>query len=238
MTGYTVTKWYHNEELKLVAAASMLIDHIGAVLIENTSLYQNESWTIAAVICRLIGRVAFPLFCFLLVEGFLHTSDRKKYILRMGLFTLISEVPFDLALFGRITLYRQNVFFTLFIGLLFLTAVEKVGTKTANPVYRASIQGLLTVLACGACFFLLTDYSYMGILLIAAFYFFRNEPKKKCIVGGVLFLYELTSIFAFVMIYRYSGKKGESKIPKQAFYWFYPLHLLVLWGIRYMACGY
>lgn len=238
MTGNTGIKWYHSEQLKVVAAASMLIDHIGAVLIENTVLYQNVNWTIAAVICRLIGRIAFPLFCFLLVEGFIHTSNIKKYIARIGLFTLISEVPFDLALFGRITLYRQNVFFTLFIGLLMLLAVQAVEQKMAGLTYKGIIQGLIVVLACGLSFFLLTDYSYMGILLIAVLYFLRNDPKKKCIAGGILFLYELTSVFAFVMIYRYTGKKGESKIPKQAFYWFYPLHLLVLWGIRYTVCGY
>lgn len=238
MTGYTGTKWYNNDELKLAAAASMLIDHIGAVLLENTSLYQNESWTIAAVVCRLIGRIAFPLFCFLLVEGFFHTSDIKKYIARIGLFTLISEVPFDLALFGRLTLYRQNVFFTLFIGLLMLLAIRTAGEKLVNINGRMILQGAIVVLSCAASFFLLTDYSYMGILLIAVFYFFRNEPKKKCIAGGILFLYELTSVFAFLIIYRYTGKKGASAIPRWAFYWFYPLHLLILWGIRYHLCGY
>ena len=136
MTGNTGIKWYHSEQLKVVAAASMLIDHIGAVLIENTVLYENVNWTIAAVICRLIGRIAFPLFCFLLVEGFIHTSNIKKYIARIGLFTLISEVPFDLALFGRITLYRQNVFFTLFIGLLMLLAVHKVEQRARPYIQR------------------------------------------------------------------------------------------------------
>lgn len=238
MTGYTGTKWYHNEELKLAAALAMLIDHIGAVLIENTSLYQMESWTIAAVICRLIGRLAFPLFCFLLVEGFLHTSNLKKYIAKIGIFAVLSEAPFDLALFGKITLFRQNVYFTLFIGLLMLAAVQAAGEKVFNAIGKALFQAGVVVLACGAAFFFLTDYSYMGILLIAVFYFLRNDPKKKCVAGGILFLYELTSIFAFFMIYRYTGKKGESVIPRRAFYWFYPLHLLALWGIRYLVCGY
>lgn len=238
MTEYRSTKWYNNEELKLAAAASMVIDHIGAVLIENTPLYQNESWMIAAVICRLIGRIAFPLFCFLLVEGFLHTSNIKKYIARMGLFALISEVPFDLAIFGKLTLYGQNVFFTLFIGLVMLLAIRASEEKLANMSVKVILQGAIVVLSCALSFFLLTDYSYMGILLIAVFYFLRNEPRKKCIAGGILFLYELTSILAFFMIYRYTGEKGRSAIPRRAFYWFYPLHLLVFWGIRYLLCGY
>lgn len=238
MTGYRSIKWYNNGELKLAAAATMVIDHIGAVLIENTPLYQNESWTIAAVICRLIGRIAFPLFCFLLVEGFLHTSSIKKYIARMGLFALISEVSFDLALFGKLTLYGQNVFFTLLIGLVMLLAIQTAGEKLDNMTVKVILQGIIVVLSCAVTFFFRTDYSYMGILLIAIFYFFRNEPKRKCIAGGILFLYELTSIFAFFMIYRYTGEKGDSAIPRWVFYWFYPLHLLVFWGIRYLLCGY
>ena len=81
---------YHGEDLKFFAMWSMLIDHAGAVLIENTSLYQITGFHMLAVTCRLIGRIAFPLICFLLIEGFCHTGDRRKYLMRMGFFALIS----------------------------------------------------------------------------------------------------------------------------------------------------
>ena len=76
------------------------------------------------------------------------------------------------------------------------------------------------------------DYSFMGVLLIAVLYLLRGDHKKRCIVGGALFAYEVTSIFAFMMIYRYNGKKGESRLPRMVFYGFYPVHLFLLWGIR------
>lgn len=233
-----VKRCYDNMELKIAAMASMLIDHIGAVLIENTVLYNNDGWAMAGVVCRLIGRLAFPLFCFLLVEGFLHTSNKKMYMLRLGLFAMISEMPFDMALYGRVTLYRQNVFFTLFISFIMLIVIQTAERKLIGRPFCIVVQGAAVVLACGAAFFLLTDYSYMGPLLTAVIYFLRNDRKKQCIIGGILFLYELTGSLAFLLIYRYTGEKGESRFGRRILYWFYPLHLLILFGIRYAVCGY
>lgn len=233
-----VKRYYNNMELKIAAMASMLIDHIGAVLIENTALYNNDGWAMAGVVCRLIGRLAFPLFCFLLVEGFLHTSNKKIYMLRLLIFALLSEIPFDMALFGRVTLYRQNVFFTLFISFSMLFAIQMAEQKLMNRSLRIVVQGGMIFLSCGVAFFLLTDYSYMGPLLTAVIYFLRNDRKKQCIIGGILFLYELTGSLAFLLIYRYTGEKGESKFSRKILYWFYPLHLMILFGIRYAVCGY
>ena len=235
---YAVRRGFTSKELKIIAIVTMLIDHVGAVLIENTPLYQSENWTVLDVLLRLTGRIAFPLFCFLLVEGFMHTSNVKKYILYMGAFAVISELPFDLALFGKFNLYGQNVFFTLFIGLVMLQVLHTIATKIEAPLWRTILPFLVTLLACASSIFLLTDYSYLGVLLIAILYFFRNDRKKQCIIGGILFLFEVTSIFAFMLIYRYNGQKGEGKMPKLFFYWFYPLHLLALWSIQYMICGF
>ena len=132
--------------LKIVAMVAMLIDHIGGVVISrmlmSTGLNALDStntdavmeWVSvnsdvygAYVLCRMIGRIAFPIFCFLLVEGFIHTSDVKKYAIRLGAFALLSEVPFDLAFQSKILEFAyQNVFFTLFIGFVTLIAYKKV----------------------------------------------------------------------------------------------------------------
>lgn len=221
------TRKYDSIELKICALLTMFIDHIGAVLIENTYVYQDVRFHMLGVCLRLIGRIAFPIFAFLLTEGFLHTSNRRKYIGRMLFFAVISEIPFDLAVFGKASFSHQNVYFTLAIGLLVMSGMEK---------WERCRAGYLCVIAagCATATILRTDYSYMGILLIAVFYALRENHRKRCTVGGILFSYEVTSIFAFLMIYRYSGEKGETKLPRLFFYGFYPAHLLALWFVKNM----
>ena len=135
--------------LKMIAIVTMLIDHIGAAVLARLLMVNglgelNQTNTDAIMqwlsangalywtytIMRMIGRVAFPIFCFLLVEGFLHTHDVKKYAMRLGLFALLSEIPFDLAFSSKILEFNyQNVFFTLFIGLLTMIAYRAVEEK-------------------------------------------------------------------------------------------------------------
>lgn len=225
---------YHGEDLKLWAMWSMLIDHAGAVLIENTSLYQITGFRMLAVACRLIGRISFPLICFLLIEGFCHTEDRRKYLMRMGCFALISEIPFDLAFFDKLDLQRQNVFFTLFTGILLLYALEKAETLEHSPLIRSFMMAAAILAGCAAATAGRFDYSYMGILLIAALYLFRKDRKKQCIAGAVLSLYELTAALAFILVGKYNGEKGDGRLPRNWFYIFYPLHLLVLSAIVFL----
>lgn len=225
---------YHGEDLKLWAMWSMLIDHAGAVLIENTSLYQITGFRMLAVACRLIGRISFPLICFLLIEGFCHTEDRRKYLMRMGCFALISEIPFDLAFFGKLDLQRQNVFFTLFTGILLLYALEKAETLEHSPLIRSFMMAAAILAGCAAATAGRFDYSYMGILLIAALHLFRKDRKKQCIAGAVLSLYELTAALAFILVGKYNGEKGDGRLPRNWFYIFYPLHLLVLSAIVFL----
>ena len=112
--------------LKRIACLSMLLDHIGASLLENGLFKQGSFWPGDVQldgVLRLAGRLAFPIYCFLLVEGFLHTHDFKKYALRMLGFALISEWPFDWAFFSGVYWGHQNVYFTLLLGLLAILAI-------------------------------------------------------------------------------------------------------------------
>ena len=111
--------------LKVIAVVTMLIDHIGAILL---SMYQPALKTLFTLfgreysvylIFRDIGRVAFPIFCFLLLEGFLHTHDRFRYGMNLFIFSLISEIPWNLMFTNTLRYEKQNVFFTLFLGYLF-----------------------------------------------------------------------------------------------------------------------
>lgn len=221
---------YH---LRLIAIITMLIDHIGAVLVpSNTMLY---------LIMRCIGRLSFPIFVFLLVEGFYHTKNVKKYLLRMGAFALVSEIPFDLAFYGTVLEFKhQNIFFTLFLGLLcmyLMKEIEKIlGKNNAfNIVIMNLLNALLTFGFCITALALKTDYDYRGLLMIVAFYLFRGNKLMMgislLIISGYLLGYiNIIATTAIVPIALYNGQKGKS--IKYAFYIFYPAHLLILAGIN------
>ncbi len=208
--------------LKLIALGSMFVDHLAAsgVLLKmcgSEPLYE---------FCRAVGRVAFPLFCFLLVEGFVYTKNRKAYLIRLFLFALLSEIPFDLAFFGTpFLLSYQNVFFTLFLGFLTLCGVEELRNREHIAwVWVPMLSGIIVA------FLLHTDYSGFGIILILIFYWFREAPLRRNLIAGCACLGEPTAILSLLPIQLYNGKRG---IPlKYVFYLFYPLHLLLFVLIR------
>lgn len=232
--------------LKMIAIIIMLIDHIGAIFIPSD--------TVLCLVFRSIGRLAFPIFCFLIVEGFYHTKNVKKYLIRLGIFALISEIPFDLAFYREWHgtdvnlsnidsttisnfMLHQNVFFTLFFGLLLITIMNKVEKKFQKQIILNNlINGLVTIAFCIIAAVLKVDYGYYGILLITAFYLFRGN---KVLVTLAIFLvlgYLLNDIFSgffatlsMAFIAFYNEKKGKD--IKYLFYIFYPAHLLILYLI-------
>lgn len=211
--------------LKMIAIITMTIDHVTEVFIPG------NTW--AYLVGRTIGRLAFPIFVFLLVEGFYHTSNIKKYLTRLGIFALISELPFDYAFYNGFYASHQNIFFTLFIGLLaiwLMSIVEKNFSK--NMLYVNLINALITISFSVGAELLRTDYGFMGILLIIAFYLFRGS--KPLLVISLLLLsgnvIQAFSCLAIIPIAFYNGKKGKS--IKYFFYAFYPLHLLILFVIQ------
>ena len=116
--------------LKWTAILTMLIDHVGAAVLAGLAK-KHQGWGVGVFsrdfyyATRVIGRIAFPIFCFLLIEGLFHTRSRWKYLFRLGLFAVISEIPFDLAFQGTLLEFgSQNVFFTLFFGLLCITCIR------------------------------------------------------------------------------------------------------------------
>lgn len=228
--------------LKWIAIISMLIDHIGAFLIEpillehgvglggifggGPALQTSPYYFLSQIytISRLIGRLAFPIFAFLIVEGFLHTRNLKKYIIQMGIFALVSEIPFDLAGSGVILEFSyQNIFFTLFIGLLSIAIFDELG-KTSK------VKWLVPVLGMVFAELLRTDYSAMGVLVIFIFYYFHDDFKSRNLFNGILFLSQLTAVFSLALIQLYNGRRGKQN--KFFFYIFYPAHLALLFLIR------
>ncbi len=225
--------------LKLLAIITMLIDHIGAVVIEK-GIYYNEYlskeslnwWYDVDTVLRCIGRIAFPIFAFFIVEGFFKTSNVKKYLLRLSIFALISEIPFDLALNGSILEFsKQNVYFTLAIGLGVIVLVQHIPSQ--YYIGRIAVVVVGMVLA----HVLHTDYQEEGILIIVLMYVLYRIRLSKEGIGAILIATEMSTrwvclssvAYALVMFF-YNGKKGFSM--KYFFYFFYPVHLLILAFIK------
>jgi hypothetical protein len=215
--------------LKWIATVTMFIDHLGLVLSAGVA---EEIWRTM----RIIGRLAFPIFCFLLAEGFYHTRNAKKYLLRLGLFALVSELPFDLVVFRRLWyMDYQNVFFTLFIGLLLLYLYNRFLANT-QPIY--AIMAVVSMLC--LAFVVHCDYGAEGVFMIFLFYYFRFRPMAMCISVGLLIVFmgglEIYALAALPLILLYNGERGgrplESRAGKLAgqyfFYCFYPVHLMLL----------
>lgn len=235
--------------LKMIAVVTMLFDHIGAAVIENGILggpeyadlanllatEQGLRWYMIDLVLRVIGRIAFPIFCFLLVEGFLHTGDVKKYASRLFIFALVSEVPFDLAFSEQwIAFGYQNVYFTLFIGLMVLIGIRHFAVSPGK-------QLIVTAAGCAAASFLKTDYSFIGVLLIVVLYLFHNNRRKCVLYGALLSFGESIGLFgaaalAFIPIHFYNGQRGKLNL-KYFFYWFYPVHIIVLALLRILLEG-
>lgn len=209
-----------NFTLKWIAILCMFIDHIGAIF----TPYEFNMF-------RIIGRLAFPIFCFLLVEGFYHTRNVKNYVIRLGIFVLLSELPFDLAFSGKITNESQNVFFTLFIGMLVICSMRFIESKVKdnNPILCCFLCLPVIALGCFLAYLLKTDYEIRGILLIVAFYGLRDRFFVLLMVSFAILSgkYEIYAFISMLLISLYNGKKGPSM--KFFFYLFYPGHLLILY---------
>ena len=230
--------------LKWIAVLSMLIDHATVVLVEGSwaAGIRAVSYNMYMVL-RGVGRLAFPIYCFLLVEGLLHTRDVKKYLLRLLAFSLISEFPFDLALMGSVfTLYYQNVFFTLCLGLLGLTLWRVLTEKEDfHAAWWRQALGLLCLAAAALGAELLhTDYGWQGVAVISLMYLLRRLPLLRDPAWlGALYLsnpLELAALPDAILFRLYNGQRGRQS--KYFFYIFYPAHLLVLAGLRYALWGF
>lgn len=224
--------------VKLVGIIAMLIDHFAAAVLARVLL--SGGWTDQLYdvyqILRMVGRLGFPIFCFLLVEGFQKTGSRAKYALRLGLFALISEVPFDLAFSAKVLEFDyQNVYFTLFLGLLALCAYDFIEKRK----YSTFLQWLLCAVALGWFMILAellnTDYGGMGVLTITVIYILRRSNVLAmaggCAVLTLMALNELPAFFAVFPVGAYNGKRGLKL--KYFFYAFYPVHLFLLWMVTW-----
>ena len=227
----TIASGLSREGLRRIAACTMLVDHIGA------TLFPGVLWL------RCVGRLAFPIFAFFLGEGFRFTHSRRQYLLRLVLFALLSELPFNQMVYGRwIAPSGQNVLWTLALGLCAIACVQRAPSEPGlNSLFWYSA-------AAGCCLLgqlLRTDYGAFGVLLCLLFYCTRGLPGRFWICGGIFLLmcYAFQFVFlpgipiplealalpAFPLLATYHGRRSHRQLPiRYAFYWFYPLHMLLL----------
>lgn len=225
LPAYKVLNSFH---LKLIAIITMLIDHFAAVFIAGSSPWY--------IVFRGIGRLSFPIFAFLIVEGFHYTKNEYKYLARLGIFAVISEIPFDLAFSKRFFDFEnQNIYFTLFLGLLLLILLEKIDKAYLHNPMLQNIYSTITILvvASGAMI-LKTDYTFIGIFIILGFYYFRFKYIKSSLFLFIIQFFTLGPLqalgtFSMIPIVLYSGAQGRK--VKYLFYSFYPIHLLILYLI-------
>lgn len=227
--------------LHILAMGLMLCDHLWA-----TVLFQYR-WL------NLMGRVAYPIFAFLLVEGYFRTSNLKRHFKRVLITALITEPFFDLIYGGSpFYPYHQNVLWTFLMGMGGIWVIEKIRAK-GKLWLTLPVSALVILLLALAAQIIGTDYYAAGIITIFIFYFFRGR-KWWCYLGQFLALYWLNvevlaglcyivtifghdfelvqqgfSLLALIPIWLYRGRKGIRDKRFQYFcYAFYPLHLFIL----------
>lgn len=218
--------------LKHIAMVTMFLDHLDkTILFEFQQRYPSYApLQIFSFFCQIVGRFAFPIFCFLLIEGFFHTRNRGKYLANLLLFAFISEIPFDLCFNGVFFLWQsQNVFFTLALGLCLIWATEELKQRSKYWI----IPGLfLFLLACILAMLLSTDYEYFGIAVIAIWYLLRRQPLLASLAAFLPLYKTVWALPGFLLTNLYNGQRGKQ--CKWLNYWFYPAHLLLLALLRYI----
>lgn len=227
--------------LHIMAMAFMLCDHLWGTIVPG------NDWL------TCIGRISFPIFAFLIVEGYFHTHNLKKYVLRLLIFAVISEIPFNLAMSGRVfNPVHQNVLWSFLLSICLIHWNERAKTSgklwktivvAAFSVFLGYILGLITMV----------DYYHAGVLTVLTFYFFRQKKwwsflgQLLCLgyinlemLGGfgyeiqllgetIFILRQGFALLALIPIWLYRGKQGYHTKGLQYFYYaFYPLHLLIL----------
>ena len=222
--------------LKCIAAALMLTDHVGAILLPEVP------------VLRCVGRLAFPIFAFFIAEGYAHTRDFGRYFRRLAILAVVSEIPFNLENGAVFDLTRQNVLFTFCLALLTLRGLEALGRERGFGRWAGC--GLVLAAGFAAGELLRTDYGGWGVVTVALLQLCRDGKYAKLwlllamaavnglgmgsltvpVFGGEMPI-QIFAVAALPVIWLYNGRAGPKGL-RRAFYVFYPAHLLVLEGIR------
>ena len=215
-------------QLKLFACFSMLVDHIALNFFRYSDLYLPM---------RLFGRIAFPLFLFLLAEGAAHTGNKLRYLLRLLCFAVISEIPFDLGTRGMpFVPQHENVMWTLSFALICIFTLQELAAKGYQGPWLLWTPGICLLCVLGAEW-IHTDYGAIGVIAGILVYLLRQSPIAGMTAAVVALLlsywWEFFTAAAIPLASLYNGKRGGGgKMGKYLFYAFYPSHFIVIYLIR------
>ena len=229
--------------LRLFAILFMLLDHLWATVV------RGNLWM------TCLGRLAFPIFAFQLCEGYRHTSDYRRYGLRLLVFALQSELPFNLCYAGSVFFpFHQNVLFTLLLGLLAIRQADELRREEGIKKKSLRCLALLLILAGGVLLF--PDYGFMGVMTVLCFFVFRNHRLFQLAAMAVLNIFAFEgqtipvslfglafdfpiqgfALLALPLIWLYNGEKGPGGKGLRLFWYiFYPLHMLLLHFIQLLV---
>lgn len=223
---------FSGAQLKYIAFLSMLADHVNKALIYPFLSGEGILQRISDAF-DILGRIAFPLFAFFLVEGFFKTGNRKKYLASLLIFGIISEIPFDMALSGVFfEPNSNNIMFTLALMLITIWIIDTLKEKMQNMSkyiwYPVSfvIVGIMCIISMVTGL----DYEYHAIMIGYLFYIFYNKRVFAIFSGYLAIFKEVWSLLGFSLILTYNGKRGKQN--KLFNYCFYPFHLLILGILR------
>lgn len=226
---YSKIKFLSGAQLKTIAILSMLEDHINKALIYPNLVSNDGLLAFLSDFFDIIGRIAFPLFCFLLVEGYFKTRNRKKYLLQLLLFGFLSEVPFDMSTTASFfNMNWNNVMFTLALVLITIWSIDVLKEKMQKLPkllwYLVSI--MIVILMCIATMYFSLDYEHHAILIGYFFYLFYDQLLLAIPLGYASMYTEPWSLLGFGLTLTYNGQRGKQY--KMLNYWFYPVHLLII----------
>ena len=218
---------FSGAQLKYIAFLSMLADHVNKALIYPFLSGEGILQRISDAF-DILGRIAFPLFAFFLVEGFFKTGNRKKYLASLLIFGIISEIPFDMALSGVFfEPNSNNIMFTLALMLITIWIIDTLKEKMQNMSkyiwypFSFVIVGIMCIISMVTGL----DYEYHAIMIGYLFYIFYNKRVFAIFLGYLAIFKEVWSLLGFSLILTYNGKRGKQN--KLFNYCFYPVHLLI-----------
>lgn len=232
--------------LHVLAMAFMLCDHLWAVL------YSESEWL------TCLGRMAYPIFAFMIAEGCFYTHDLRRYMLRMFLWACLTEIPFNIMYGGSVFYpYHQNVLWTFLESLLIIALMKKCRARF-KKFTAAALCAAIVIFGYILGYITMTDYYGEGILTVLIFYFFRERSLKNRLIqliglyilnvemlGGYSYIINIAghetefvqqgfALLALIPIWLYKGRQGfHNKAFRYACYAFYPGHIIILLLLRY-----